>query len=194
MNKKLVAALSGGAALVLALTGCSDDSNKELDDWAKSFCDPAQAQFKQIQDANGAMQTADDGNTDSKKVQQTDSAAFQKISDAYASLAKSLEKAGPPPSEGGEQAQKNAVNELNSLSKGYADLKKQVDSLNTSDKLKFADGLRSLSNGINKLNQQSEEAFKNLEAGDVGKSMANQEGCQNQAATGNPSASSSKGS
>ncbi len=191
VNKKLVAALSGGAALMLALTGCSEDNGKKLDDWAKKFCDPAQAQFKQIQDANAAMQTADEGSTDSKKVQQTDSAAFQKISGAYASLAKSLDQAGPPPSEGGEQAQKNAVNELNSLSKGYADLKKQVDGLNTGDKLKFADGLRSLSNGINKLNKQSEDAFKKLESGDVGKAMAGQKGCQNQNASGSPSSGSS---
>ncbi len=99
---------------------------------------------------------------------------------------------GPRRPTAARQAQKNAVKELNSLSKGYADLKKQVDALDTSDKLKFADGLRSLSNGINKLNQQSEEAFKNLESGDVGKAMANQEGCQNQAASGAPSASPSK--
>lgn len=129
VNKKLVAALSGGAALMLALTGCSDDSSKKLDDWAKKFCDPAQAQFKKIQDANAAMQTADDGTTDSKKVQQTDSAAFQKISDAYAALATSLDKAGAPPSDNGETAQKDAVKELNALSKGYAGLKKQVDNL-----------------------------------------------------------------
>ncbi|MGW7022594.1 small secreted protein [Streptomyces decoyicus] len=192
MNKKLVAALSGGAALVLALTGCSDDSNKKLNDWAKTFCDPAQAQFKQIQDANGAMQTADDGSTDSKKVQQTDSAAFQKISSAYSSLAKSLEKAGPPPTEQGKKAQQNAVKELNSLSKGYADLQKQVNKLDTSDKLKFADGLRDLSSGINKLNKQSEAAFKNLEAGDVGKAMAAQKGCQNPAASGAPAPTQSK--
>ncbi|MCB5912036.1 small secreted protein [Streptomyces pinistramenti] len=192
MNKKLVAALSGGAALMLALTGCSDDSSKKLDDWAKKFCDPAQAQFKKIQDANAAMQTADDGSTDSKKVQQTDSAAFQKISDAYAALAKSLNSAGAPPSDGGEAAQKNAVKELNELSKGYASLKKDVDALNTSDKLKFADGLRNLSNGINKLNKQSEAAFKKLESGDVGKAMAGQKGCQNQNASSSPSAAPSK--
>ncbi|MFI9077597.1 small secreted protein [Streptomyces sioyaensis] len=192
MNKKLVAALSGGVALVLALTGCSDDSQKKLNNWAKTFCDPAQAQFKQIQDANAAMQTADSGSTDSKKVQQTDSAAFQKISQAYASLATSLEKAGPPPTEKGKQAQQNAVKELNSLSKGYADLQKQVKALNTSDKLKFADGLRNLSNGINKLNKQSEAAFKNLEAGDVGTAMANQKGCQSPAASGAPAPTPSK--
>ncbi|WP_043265426.1 hypothetical protein [Streptomyces sp. CT34] len=192
MNKKLVAALSGGAALLLALTGCGSDNTKKLDNWAKSFCDPAQAPFKQIQDANAAMQTADSGNTDSKKVQQTDSTAFQQISQAYAALAKSLDKAGAPPSDGGADAQKNAVKELNSLSTGYGDLKKQVDGLDTSDKLKFADGLRNLSNGINKLNAQSEQAFKKLEAGDVGKAMAKQKGCQNQGASGSPSAAPSK--
>ncbi|MEW1655976.1 MULTISPECIES: small secreted protein [unclassified Streptomyces] len=193
MNKKLVAALSGGAALLLALTGCgSDNSGEKLNSWAKSFCDPAEAPFKQIQAANAAMQTADSGNTDSKKVQQTDSAAFQKISDAYAKLATSLDKAGAPPTEGGEDAQKNAVKELNSLSKGYADLKKQVDGLDTGDKLKFADGLRSLSDGINKLNAKSEQAFKKLEAGDVGKAMAQQKGCQNQGSSKGPSAAPSK--
>ncbi|UNO40677.1 small secreted protein [Streptomyces sp. MST-110588] len=184
MNKKLVAALSGGAALVLALTGCSDDEGNKLDDWAKKFCDPAQAQFKKIQDANAAMQTADDGNTPSKKIQETDSKAFQQVSDAYAALSASLGKAGAPPAEGGEESQKNAVKELNSLSKGYTDLKKQVEGLDTGDKLKFAGGLRSLSDGINKLNKQSEEAFKKLEAKDVGKAMARQPGCQTQNAKG----------
>lgn len=192
VNKKLVAALSGGAAVLLALTGCSSDNTDKLDNWAKSFCDPAQVPFKQIQDANAAMQTADSGTTDSKKVQQTDSAAFQKISDAYAQLAKSLDKAGAPPNEGGDQAQKNAVKELNSLSAGYQDLKKQVDALDTGDKLKFADGLRKLSDGINKLNAKSEQAFKKLEAGDVGKAMARQKGCQNQGGSSGPSAAPSK--
>ncbi len=188
VNKKLVTALSGGAALLLALTGCSENNNKELDSWAKKFCDPAQAQFKAIQDANAAMQTAGGSNTDSKKVQQTDSAAFQKISSAYASLAKSLDQAGAPPSDSGQDAQKNAVNELNSLSKGYANLKKQIDSLSTQDKMKFAAGLDELSKGIKKLNAQSEQAFKNLESGDVGKAMARQKGCQSQSASGAPSA------
>ncbi|MET9291641.1 small secreted protein [Streptomyces sp. NPDC003077] len=181
MNKKLVAALSGGAALMLALTGCSDDDQgKKNDDWAKKFCDPAQAQFKRIQDANAAMQSADAGNMESKKVQQTDSQAFGQISGAYAELAKALDQAGPPPVDGGDKSQKDAVQELNSLSKGYADLKKKVDGLDTKDKLKFADGLRTLSNGINKLNEQSEAAFRKLEAGDVGKAMARQKGCQAQ--------------
>ncbi|MFD7917758.1 small secreted protein [Streptomyces sp. NPDC059740] len=192
MNKKLVAALSGGAALVLTLTACGDDSGEKLDSWAKTFCDSAQSQFKKIQNANSAMQTADAGTVDSKKVQQTDSKAFQQISDAYASLAKSLDKAGAPPTDDGSSSQKAAVKELNELSKGYTELRKQVDGLDTSDKLKFADGLRTLSDGISKLNKQSEAAFKKLESGDVGKSMARQSGCQSQ--SGGTTAPSAKAS
>ena len=135
VNKKLVAALSGGAALVLALTGCSDDSSKKLNDWAKKFCDSAQAQFKKIQDANAAMQTADDGSTDSKKVQQTDSAAFQKISDAYATLAKALDKAGPPPDDERHEAQKNAVKELNVALQGVREPQEAGRRPDTKDKL-----------------------------------------------------------
>ena len=37
VNKKLAAALSGGAVLILALTGCtSEEGNKERDAWAKT--------------------------------------------------------------------------------------------------------------------------------------------------------------
>ncbi|CAM5423315.1 hypothetical protein STENM327S_04854 [Streptomyces tendae] len=43
VNKKLAAALSGGAVLVLALTGCSSsDDNEKLDSWAKDVCEGVQ--------------------------------------------------------------------------------------------------------------------------------------------------------
>ena len=81
------------------------------------------------------MQTADDGQHGPKKVQQTDSAAFQNMSDAYEALAKSAENARDlRRSTTGKQAQQNAVKGSTPLSKGYADLKKQVDALDTKDK------------------------------------------------------------
>src|SRR4051794_21520622 len=46
VNKKLAAALSGGAVLVLALSGCTDESNDKLNNWAKSVCDAVQPQAK----------------------------------------------------------------------------------------------------------------------------------------------------
>ncbi|MEU5051427.1 small secreted protein [Streptomyces sp. NPDC021096] len=180
MNKKLVAALSGGAALVLALTGCGggdDDGKKKLDDWAKSVCDQMQPQVKKITDANSAiasMQTEED----SKKVQQTDSTAFQANADAYKALATSVDRAGAPPVKDGETSQKNAVKALNDLSGAYAGLKKRIDELDTGDKAKFAEGLKSIAGDIGKLSSRSDEALKKLQSGDVGKAMAKQPGCQ----------------
>ncbi|CAM5327297.1 Small secreted protein OS=Streptomyces antimycoticus OX=68175 GN=SSPO_053990 PE=4 SV=1 [Streptomyces antimycoticus] len=119
VNKKLVAALSGGAALVLALTGCGGgDEDKKVDDWAKSVCDEVQPQLKKIQGANTAIQGAAD-EQDSKKLQQTDSKAFQEISESYGALAKAVNKAGPPPVDNGDKTQQQAVRELNATSGAY---------------------------------------------------------------------------
>ncbi|GAA0460057.1 small secreted protein [Streptomyces sp. NPDC046215] len=188
MNKKLVAALSGGAALVLALTGCSgdDDGNKKLDDWAKKVCDQMQPQVKKIQDANhsiAGVQTEED----SKKVQQTDSAAFQANADAYKALGKAVEDAGAPPVKDGETSQKNAVKALNDLSAAYSGLKKRMDGLDTGDKAKFAEGLKAIGGDIGKLSSRSDEALKKLQSGDVGQAMNRQPGCKKDA--GAPSTS-----
>lgn len=179
VNKKLAAALSGGAVLVLALSGCSsDDSDKKVKDWAKTFCDQAQPQIKKITDANAAIekQTADESKP--VDVQKTDSAAFQQISDAYKSLADSLNKAGVPPVKDGDKTQQEAVKELTASSAAYADLKKKVDALDTGDQAKFADGLKDIATSLDKLSKSGNDALKTLEEGDVGKAMAKQESCK----------------
>lgn len=187
MNKKLVAALSGGAALVLALSGCGGGGggNKKLDDWAKNVCDQMQPQVKKIQDANSSIATVQN-EEDSKKIQQTDSAAFQANADAYKALATSVDKAGAPPVKDGDSSQRNAVKALNDLSGAYAGLKKRVDELNTSDKAKFAEGLKGIAGDIGKLSSKSDDALKKLQSGDVGKAMAKQPGCQRTSTSSTP--------
>lgn len=180
MNKKLAAALSGGAALVLALTGCSSDNggnSKKLDDWAKSACGQMGPQVKKIQDANTAIASVAT-EEDSKKVQQTDSTAFQTNVEAYKSLASSVQNAGAPPVKDGETNQKNAVKALNDLSGAYVGLKKRVDGLDTGDRSKFSEGLNGIAGDIGKLSGKSDDALKTLLSGDVGKAMAKQPGCQ----------------
>ncbi|MFE6780272.1 small secreted protein [Streptomyces sp. NPDC057702] len=180
MNKKLVAALSGGAALVLALTGCGgdgDDGDKKVESWAEKVCGGVQPQLKKIQEANAAIQGAAD-EPDSKKLQQTDSQAFQQISDAYRALGQSVKDAGAPPVDDGEKAQTEAVKELNATSRAYEDLKTSVDKLDTKDKSKFADGLNGIAEKLNKLAQSGDDAFKQLQEGEVGEAMAKQKGCQ----------------
>jgi hypothetical protein len=184
VNKKLAAALSGGAVLVLALSGCSsDDSSEKLNSWAKEVCDAVRPQAKKIEDANGAIQKQTSDNSTPEDVQTTDSKAFQDMSDAYKAIGAAVDKAGAPEVDDGEKKQANAVKELNGISSSYAGLKKQVDDLDTKDQAKFADGLKGIATQLDKLSQSGNDALSKLEEGDVGKAMTKQESCQRASAT-----------
>ncbi|MFH9012494.1 small secreted protein [Streptomyces sp. NPDC017943] len=179
VNKKLAAALSGGAVLVLALSGCGgDDGNDKLDSWAKQVCDAVQPQAKKIESANAAIQKETSDNSAPEEVQKTDAQAFQDMSDAYKAIGSAVNKAGAPDVENGEKKQQDAVKELNSISASYASLKKQVDDLDTKDQGKFADGLKDIAGELDKLSQSGNDALKNLEEGEVGQAMARQSSCK----------------
>jgi archaellum component FlaC len=178
VNKKLAAALSGGAVLVLALSGCGGDDNEKLDSWAKQVCDAVQPQAKKIESANAAIQKETSDNSTPEDVQKTDAQAFQDMSDAYKAIGSAVTKAGAPDVENGEKKQADAVKELNGISSSYASLKKQVDALDTKDQSKFADGLKDIATELDKLSKSGNDALRNLEEGDVGKAMARQNSCK----------------
>ncbi|MFV0134544.1 small secreted protein [Streptomyces sp. HMX87] len=190
VNKKLAAALSGGAVLVLALTGCgSDDNSDKLNSWAKDVCDSVQPQARKIASANAAIQKETSDNSTPEEVQKTDAKAFQDMSDAYKAMGAAVRKAGAPDVENGEKKQKDAVAELNSLSASYADLRKQVEALETKDQAKFADGLKDIATELDKLGRTGNDALKTLEEGEVGQAMAKQPTCRS--ATSSASATTS---
>ncbi|MFE6282406.1 small secreted protein [Streptomyces sp. NPDC057877] len=179
VNKKLAAALSGGAVLVLALTGCSgDDGNEKLDAWAKEVCDGVQPQAKKIADANAAIQKQTSDNSKPEEVQKTDSQAFEDMSEAYKAIGAAVNKAGAPDVENGEKKQQDAVKELNGISSSYASLQKQVDELETKDQAKFADGLKDIATELETLSKSGNDALKALEEGEVGEAMNRQESCK----------------
>lgn len=186
VNKKLAAALSGGAVLVLALTGCgsSDDNNEKLNSWADQVCGAVQPQAKKIQSANAAIQKETSDNSTPEEVQKTDSKAFQDMSDAYKAIGAAVTKAGAPDVENGEKKQTDAVKELNSISTSYASLKKQVDGLDTDDQAKFADGLKDIATELDKLSKSGNDALKKLEEGEVGEAMARQASCKTATGSG----------
>jgi uncharacterized protein YicC (UPF0701 family) len=184
VNKKLAVALSGGAVLVLALSGCSsDDSNEKLDAWAKQVCDAVQPQARKIEAANAAIQKETSDNSPPADVQKADSQAFQDMSDAYKAIGAAVTKAGAPEVEDGEKKQRDAVKELDAISAKYASLRKQVDALNTKDQAKFADGLKDIATELDKLSKSGNDALKNLEEGDVGKAMSKQPSCRSATAS-----------
>jgi archaellum component FlaC len=182
VNKKLAAALSGGAVLMAALTGCSSgggsDNNDKLDAWAKQVCDAVQPQAKKIAAANAAIQKQTSDNSAPADVQKTDAKAFQDMSDAYKAIGAAVNSAGAPDVDNGKKKQQDAVKELNQIGASYVSLKKQVDELDTKDQAKFADGLKDIATQLDKLSTTGNDALKNLEEGDVGKAMAKQESCK----------------
>jgi soluble cytochrome b562 len=205
VNKKLAAALSGGAVLVVALTGCTSSGSSGGGDkgpdpkmvaWAKSVCQPLPAQQAKISGAYDALsKVAKDGPP--KDVQQTDSQAFQDLADGFKARAATLDGAGAPPGvEGGAQKQQDAVKKLTALSAAYADLKKRVDGLDTKDQTKFASGLSDLSDRMKVVLTQYDSvitALKNLEKGDVNEAVAKQAGCTKTSGSSSASPSSTNG-
>ncbi|MGW7432841.1 small secreted protein [Streptomyces sp. NPDC054861] len=176
MNKKLAAALSGGAVLVLALSGCSDDGDK-VNDWAKTVCDQAKPQIQKRADAQQLIiSTAADGKP--ADIQAADSKAFQDIADADRALAKAVEGAGVPPVDDGEKVQQDAIKELNATAVAYEGLKKQVDALDPNNQQKFADGLQGIADGLKKIEKMDQDALAKLQGGELGTAMAKQPGCQ----------------
>ncbi|GGJ42718.1 small secreted protein [Streptomyces brasiliensis] len=193
VNKKLAAALSGGAVLILTLTGCGGGSgnNEKLDAWAKQVCDAVQPQAKKIADANSAIQKQTSDNSAPSDVQKTDAQAFQDMSDAYKAIGAAVTSAGAPDVDNGEKKQKGAVQELNGISAQYAALKKQVDKLDTKDQAKFADGLKDIATQLDKLSTTGNDALKTLEEGDVGESMAKQASCKSASASASATSAAS---
>ncbi len=190
VNKKLAAALSGGAVLVLALSGCSDDEGNKVDDWAKTFCDQAKPQIQKRADAHQIIiSTAADSKP--AEIQAADSKAFQDIADADRALAKAVESAGAPPVENGEKVKQDAIKELNETAVAYEGLKKQVDALDPSNQQKFADGLQNVANGLTKIEKMDQQALAKLEEGELGQAMAKQPGCQKPTASTPPKPSGS---
>lgn len=193
MNKKLAAALSGGAVLVLTLSGCGgNSSDNKVNDWAKKVCDQVKPQLQKIANANAAIQQQTADNSKPADVQKTDSAAFQQISQAYKALGTAVDSAGAPPVDDGATTHKEAVKELNASSAAYAELQKKVDALDTKDQAKFADGLKGIADELNKISTSGDQALKKLQSGDVGAAMAKQPGCQKPTASIPPAATPAK--
>ncbi|MFI8290648.1 small secreted protein [Streptomyces sp. ms191] len=190
MNKKLAAVLSGGAVLVLTLSGCSDDGEK-VDAWAKTFCDQAQPQFQKQANANELIKATA---ADSKpaEIQAADSKAFADIAAADRALAKAVESAGAPPVDNGETIQQDAIKELNAAAVAYEGLKKQVDALDTANQQKFADGLKSVADNLAKIQNMDQNALNKVREGELGQALAKQPGCKSPKPSVPPAAGSSQ--
>lgn len=181
MNKKLAAALSGTAVLVLALSGCGDEGNEKAERWAQEYCGSLQKQNKTIDGANQALARITEGDKAPEEVKKTDVEAFGDLSTAYKALSTAVHKAGVPPLEDGSRIQKNAIGRLDALSATYADLRERAEALNEKDRSEFADGLQDIAGEMDKLPKQFgevEKALGEFRQGDLQEAIAGQKGCR----------------
>ncbi|MFF0389270.1 small secreted protein [Kitasatospora sp. NPDC004615] len=178
MKKRLVTVSTLGALLALAAVGCSaDDSAKKLDGWAKNVCDAARDPISQSRAALADTGNVKDGESpvDLQKRLSTDLAA---LATTNQQLADAVDKAGVPKIDNGAKVQQDAVNELKQVAQGYLDAQKKLDGLTNADQAKFADGLRSVGDQVQRLSQVSTGALATLQSGDLGDAIKKQPGCK----------------
>ncbi|MEE1930282.1 small secreted protein [Streptomyces sp. TRM 70351] len=184
MNKKLALALCTSAVLAATATGCGDDTDEQTDAWAEKVCSQVEPQAEKIKNANAAISEVSGEDSPPAEVQKADSQAFQQLSEAYGALAQAVNKAGDPPVDNGAELRENAVQELNDISDAYAGLKKRVDGLDVKDQGEFADGLNGIVEELNQLGQGGDDALNDLQSGELGQAMSEQDGCRRPGASG----------
>ncbi|MEU9127843.1 small secreted protein [Kitasatospora sp. NPDC048540] len=194
MNKRLLAVTTLGAVLALGTAACSDDDNSaQLGTWAKGVCDAAQAPIAQSRTAladTAKVQPAEPP-ADLQKRLAVDLAALGKTNQE---LADAIDKAGAPKVTDGAAMQKDAVGELKQAAQGYQDAQKKLEGLPTTDQAKFADGLRSVGDQVQRLSQLSTQALARLQSGELGDAMKKQPGCKTGSPAGSPATGAPGGS
>ncbi|MEV0988647.1 small secreted protein [Streptomyces sp. NPDC049949] len=187
MNKKFAAAVSGGAVLMIVLSGCGgDDGDEKANAWAKKVCDKWQPELKKIETANADIKRVATESSKPEEVQTTDSAAFGTMSTSYKAMGTALQGAGVPPVKDGQTTQATAIKGFEESSKGYADLKTKMDGLDPKDQTKFAEGLKDVAGGLEEATKGGKNALSTLKAGGLDKAMNSQKGCQVAAPSASP--------
>jgi hypothetical protein len=161
----------------MGLTACGSGDSKAMDAWAVSLCSGVQGP---VQQANTAL--ADTGtvkNAEAPKDLQTRLAAdFGTLATANTEIAQAVQKAGAPKVDNGAQTQADAVTELNQAAGGYTKVQQTVQQLPAGDQAKFADGLKGVSDQVQRLSGLSTSALQSLQTGALGVALAKQPGCK----------------
>ncbi|MGW4649650.1 hypothetical protein [Kitasatospora sp. NPDC004289] len=178
-EKRLWAAPVLGLTLAVGAVGCGGDDNSgaALDSWAKTVCDAAHdpiAQSTAALDDSGKVVPGEAPADLQKRL----AADLGTLAQTNQQLADAIAKAGVPKIGDGAKVQQGATEELKQAAQGYLDVQQKLTALPNGDQAKFADGLRSVSDQIQRLAQQSTAALNTLQSGELGAAISKQTGCK----------------
>ncbi|MBB4948304.1 hypothetical protein F4556_003839 [Kitasatospora gansuensis] len=178
LEKRLWAAPALGLLLAGLAVGCGGGSDTAaLDSWSKKVCDSAQSPIAQSQTALADTAKVLPGEAPAE-LQQRLAADLGVLAATDQQLAEAISKAGAPKIDGGAAVQQGAVDELKKAGQGYLEVQQKLTALPNTEQAKFADGLRSVGDQIQRLAQQSTAALNKLQSGDLGTAIAKQPGCK----------------
>lgn len=179
MKNRLLAVPVLGALLAFGGVACSGggDDTAQLDTWAKSVCDAAQDPLAQSRAAHADTAKVIQGEAPAE-LQKRLSADLAALAKSEQQLADVVDKAGAPKTDGGDSVRQGAVDALKQASQGYQEAQKKLDGLATTDQAKFADGLRSIGDQVQQLQQLSATGLGKLQTGASGDAIKKQPGCK----------------
>ncbi|MER5862121.1 hypothetical protein [Kitasatospora sp. NPDC002040] len=189
LERRLWAVPALGLLLAAGAVGCGGNDTAALDSWAKKVCDSVQSPIAQSQTA-----LADTGKVTPGEapvdLQKRLAADVGTLAATNQQLAEAISTAGAPKIDGGAGVQQGAADELKKAAQGYLDVQQKLTALPTAEQAKFADGLRSVGDQVQRLAQQSTAALNKLQSGELGTAIAKQPGCKRDA---QPAVSASPG-
>ncbi|MFJ8040538.1 hypothetical protein ACIRBX_08555 [Kitasatospora sp. NPDC096147] len=179
-EKRLWAVPVLGLTLAVGAVGCGGDDDSAtaaLDSWAKSVCDAAHDPIVQSKTALEDSGKVVPGEAPAE-LQKRLAGDLGTLAQTNQQLADAIAKAGAPKVGEGAKVQQGASDELKQAAQGYLDVQQKLTALPNEDQAKFADGLRSVSDQIQRLAQQSTDALNTLQSGELGVAISKQTGCK----------------
>lgn len=183
MKKRLLTVPALGTLLAFGAVACSSDNSAQLNTWAKSVCEAAQDPIAHSRTALADTGAVKQGEAPAD-LQKRLAADLGALAATDQQLADAIDKAGAPKVDQGAKLQQDAVAELKQTAQGYLDVQKKLTTLPSNDQARFADGLSSVGDQVQRLAQQSTDTLNKLQSGDLATAMAKQPGCKSGGAAG----------
>lgn len=168
MIQPLLRLMAGTVVLPLILVaGCTSNSNSSASDsatdWTGAFCDTGSTIRSDLSFANDVLRSQLHSGLSPAEIKSSLSGYVDRAIDSAKKSVPRLEKAGPPPVDGGAQIAEAAKMQHTNVSNKLEDIRAKVQAMPTSDLNRFTAALKPISEQIAQISRDIAGGFKELE-------------------------------